>query len=63
MPYSLNSHILLEVVKYFAKKFVVPKEGFIEYVKPMRYPAIMPAHVLAPPPKPVLSIKPVLPIS
>jgi hypothetical protein len=38
----------LEVVKSFAKHIVVPKEGFIEYVKPMRYPAIM----LAPVPMP-----------
>jgi hypothetical protein len=55
--YSLDSHVLLEVVKAFAKHIAVPKEGFIEYVKPMKYPAIMPAHVHAPIAKHVLSIE------
>jgi hypothetical protein len=51
--YSLDSHVLLEVGKYFAKHIDVPKDGFIEYVKPIRYPAIMPT----PASKLVLSIK------
>jgi hypothetical protein len=53
--YGLDSHVLVEVVKSFAKHISVPKEGFIEYVKPMKYPAIMPAPVKKV--KPVLSIK------
>jgi hypothetical protein len=55
--YSLDSHVLLEGVKSFAKHIVVPKEGFIEYVKPMRYPTIMPAHIPMPKEKKFLSIK------
>jgi hypothetical protein len=55
--YSLYSHVLLEVVKSFAKHISVPKEGFIEYVKPMRYPAIMPAPIHVPASRPILSIK------
>jgi hypothetical protein len=47
----------LEVVKAFAKHIALPKEGFIEYVKPMEYPAIMPARVHALVAKPVLSIE------
>jgi hypothetical protein len=43
--YSIDSHVLLEVVKPFAKYVVLPKEGFIEYVKPMKYPAIMPTRI------------------
>jgi hypothetical protein len=46
--YSLYSHFLLEVVKSFAKHISVPKEGYIEYVKPMRYPTIMPAPIHVP---------------
>jgi hypothetical protein len=34
--YSIDSHVLLEVVKSFAKHVALPKEGFIEYVKPMK---------------------------
>ena len=57
--YGLDSHVLVEVVKSFAKHIAVPKEGFIEYVKPMRYPAIMPAPTPTslPNARPVLSIK------
>jgi hypothetical protein len=55
--YGLDSHVLLEVVKSFAKHIVVPKEGFIEYFKPMRYPAIMPAPIPMPKKNHVLSIK------
>jgi hypothetical protein len=47
----------LEVVKSFAKPVALPKEGFIEYVKPMKYPAIMPARANMPIAKPVLSIE------
>jgi hypothetical protein len=47
----------LEVVKSFAKHVALPKEGFIEYVKPMKYPAIMPARIHAPLAKPVSSIE------
>jgi hypothetical protein len=47
----------LEVVKYFAKHIAVPKEGFIEYVKPMRYPAIMPAPIHVPASRPVCLLK------
>jgi hypothetical protein len=31
--YGLDSHVLLEVVKSLAKHIVVPKEGFVKYVK------------------------------
>jgi hypothetical protein len=55
--YSIDSHFLFEVIKYFAKHVALPKEGFIEYVKPMKYPAIMPAGIHAPTASPVLSIK------
>jgi hypothetical protein len=55
--YSIDSHVLLEVVKSFAKHVVLPKKGFIEYVRPMKYPAIMPARIHAPIASPVLSIK------
>jgi hypothetical protein len=55
--YSIDSHVLLEVVKSFAKHVALPKEGLIEYVKPMKYPAIMPAHIHAPNTSPVLTIK------
>jgi hypothetical protein len=55
--YGLDSHVLLEVVKSFAKHIAVAKEGFIEYVKPMRYPAIMHVPVHAPASKSVLHIK------
>jgi hypothetical protein len=41
----------LEVVKTFAKYISLPKVRFIEYVKPMKYSAIMPAA------RPVLAIK------
>jgi hypothetical protein len=47
----------LEVVKTFAKHISLPKVGFIEYVKPMKYPTIMPAHINAPEARPVLAIK------
>jgi hypothetical protein len=47
----------LEVVKSFAKHVALPKEGFTEYVKPMKYPAIMPAHIHAPNTSLVLAIK------
>jgi hypothetical protein len=55
--YSLDSHVLFEVVKAFAKHIAVTKEGFIEYVKPMKYPTIMPRRVDAPVANPFLSIK------
>jgi hypothetical protein len=55
--YSINSHVLLDVVKAFAKHISLPKVGFIEYVKTMKYPAIMPAHVKAPEVSPALAIK------
>jgi hypothetical protein len=35
----------------------LPKVGFIEYVKPMKYLAIMPAHINVPKARPVLAIK------
>jgi hypothetical protein len=57
LTYSIESHVLLEVVKSFAKHVALPKEGFIEYAKPMKYPAIMPARIHAPIASPVLSIK------
>jgi hypothetical protein len=47
----------LEVVKTFAKHISLSKVGFIEYVKPMKYPTIMRAHVKAPEVSLVLSIK------
>jgi hypothetical protein len=47
----------LEVVKSFAKHVALPKEGFIEYVKPMKCPAIMHARMHAPIASPILSIK------
>jgi hypothetical protein len=47
----------LEVVKTFAKHIALPMVGFIEYVKPMKYHAIMPAHINAPEARPVLAIK------
>jgi hypothetical protein len=47
----------LEVVKSFAKHVALPKEGFIEYVKHMKYPAIMLARIHAPTASPILSIK------
>ena len=53
--YGLDSHVLVEVIKSFAKHISIPKEGFIEYVKPIKYPAIMPAPVKKV--NPVLSIK------
>jgi hypothetical protein len=56
--YSIDSHVLLEVVKTFDKHISLPKVGFIEYVKPMKYLAIMPAHVKAPEVSPILAIKP-----
>jgi hypothetical protein len=43
----------LEVVKTFAKHISLPKVGFIEYVKPMTYPA----HVKVPEVSHVLAIK------
>jgi hypothetical protein len=55
--YSIDSHVLLEVVKSFAKHVALPKEGFIEYVKPMKYHAIMPARANAPMARPILSIE------
>jgi hypothetical protein len=55
--YSLDSHVLLEVVNAFAKHISVHKEGFIEYVIPMKYPALLPAHVHVHVGKPVLSIE------
>jgi hypothetical protein len=55
--YSIDSHVLLEVVKTFAKHIALPKVGFIEYVKPMKYPAIMVACINAPKVSPVLAIK------
>jgi hypothetical protein len=55
--YSIDSHVLLEVVKTFAKHISLPKVGFIEYVKPMKYPAIMLACVKAPEVSPVLAIE------
>ena len=57
--YGLASHVLGELVKSFPKHIAVPKEGFIEYVKPMKYPAIMPAPtpLSLPNARPVLSIK------
>jgi hypothetical protein len=55
--YSIDSHVLLGVIKYFAKHVALPKEGFIEYVKPMKYPAIMHAGIHASTTSPVLSIK------
>jgi hypothetical protein len=51
--YSLDSHVLWELVKSFAKHIAIPMERFIEYAKPMKYPAIMPACVHVP----ILSIK------
>ena len=53
--YGLDSHVLVEVVKSFAKHIAIPKEGFIEYVKPMKHPSIMLAPVKKV--KPLLSIK------
>jgi hypothetical protein len=47
----------LEVVKTFAKFISLPKVGFIEYVKPMKYFAIMPARTNAPEARPILAIK------
>jgi hypothetical protein len=55
--YSIDSHVLFGVIKYFAKHVALPKEGFIEYVKPMKYPAIMHAGIHASTTSPVLSIK------
>jgi hypothetical protein len=55
--YSIDSHVLLEVVKTFAKHIALPKVGFIEYVKPMKYPAIMHARINAPEVSLVLAIK------
>jgi hypothetical protein len=55
--YSINSHVLLEVVKSFAKHVALPKEGLIEYVKPIKYPTIMPTRIHAPNASPVLAIK------
>jgi hypothetical protein len=52
--YSIDYHVLLEVFKSFAKHVVLPKEGFIEYVKSMKYPAIKPARIHAPIARPVL---------
>jgi hypothetical protein len=45
------------VVKTFAKHVALPKVGFIEYVKPMKYPAIMPACINVPKVSTVLAIK------
>jgi hypothetical protein len=42
--YSIDSHVLLEIVKSFVKHVALPKEGLIEYVKPKKYPAIMAAR-------------------
>jgi hypothetical protein len=49
--------VLLEVVKSFAKHVALPKEGFIKYVKFMKYLAIIPARNHATIASPVLSIK------
>jgi hypothetical protein len=53
----IDSHVLLEVVKSFAKHVALPKEGLIEYVKPKKYPAIMATRIHAPNASPVLAIK------
>jgi hypothetical protein len=55
--YSIDSHVLLEVVKSFAKHVALPKEGLIEYVKPIKYPAIMLARIHVPNASLVLAIK------
>ena len=57
--YGLDSHVLVEVVKSFAKHIAVPKEGFTEYVKPVKYPTLMPmpATAFLPNVRPVFSIK------
>jgi hypothetical protein len=55
--YSIDSHVLLEVVKSFDKHVALPKEGLLEYVKPIKYHAIMPARIHVPDASPVLAIK------
>jgi hypothetical protein len=47
----------LEVVKTFTKHIALPKVGIIEYVKPMKYPAIIPACTKEPEVSPIIAIK------
>ena len=51
--FSLDSHVLVEIAKAFATHVALPKEGFVEYVEPVKPSIIIPkvvkqVHVLEP---------------
>ena len=43
--FGLDPLVLVEVVKSFANHIVVPKEGFTEYVEPVKHSIIMPKPI------------------
>ena len=43
--FSLDSHVLVEIAKAFATHVALPKEGFVEYVEPVKPSIIIPKVV------------------